>query len=147
MTRRAAQLAAVVPALLLTGWLIAGLPLLLAGALHPAVTVVLAMTITLPVVVLVHRLRPASTAALPVLLTLAVAAGFAAIAWTTSSEHVVVRRDPGVYAQTADWLAHKGKLPIRADADVFARTPGLRYGSSGFYQRDQARHVVPQFMS
>ena len=136
------------PATLVAGWLVAGLPLLMAGALRPVWTILLAAVVSIPAVVLVTRLDVAQPrATVPLLLTVAIAGGFAGLAWTTSSEHVVVRRDPAVYAQTADWLAHHGRLPIPAHVDAFGATSGLSYASPGFYQRGDPPTVVPQFMS
>jgi hypothetical protein len=142
------------PALALVGWLLAGLPLLLVDHLRAAVAIPLAVVITVPLILLVAmwgRLPSEEPSewpihsSVPVVLTVVVAAGFVALAWTTSSEHVVVRRDPGVYAQTADWLAHHGRLPVPAGTHVFGAVAGLGSGSPGFYPRGNA--VVPQFMS
>lgn len=136
----------VVPALALTAWLLVGLPLLLAGHLTAAVTIPLAIVVAGALIGLVGTTRDISaTSSTAGLLTVVVVAGFAALAWTTSSEHVVVRRDPGVYAQTAQWLADHGRLPVPARTDVFGTGPHLRYDSPGFFQRDG--DVVPQFMS
>jgi hypothetical protein len=148
----------VIPAVLLAAWLVAGLPLLLAGVLTPAPTIVVATVIALPALVLVAVADPSRSQSagqgtgarrrgLPVLLTFVIAVGFAAVAWTTSSEHVIVRRDPGVYSQAADWLAHHGRLPIPTDASAFSPAAGLRYDSPGFYASNGGRDVVPQFMS
>jgi hypothetical protein len=151
----ALEIALCAPAVALAGWLAVGLPLLLAGELTPALTIALAVVVTVPALLLAAtgvagsagsaRGRRDVSLGLPLLLTFAVAAGFAAIAWSTASEHVVVRRDPAVYAQTADWLSRHGDLPVPAQPALFGHTPGLTYGSPGFYSRGD--DVVPQFMS
>ena len=150
---RGLRIATIVPALAVAGWLLASLPLLFADTLDPIPTVVVAVIVTGVLVAVAvrmpaDRLRAAAPGALvAALLTLAIAGGFAALAWTTSSSHVIVRRDPAVYAQTADWLADHGSLPIPATADAFGDVPGLTYGSPGFYQRGDPPELMPQFMS
>src|SRR3954469_10171462 len=148
MPARLTHFLLVAPAVVLAGWLVTGLPLLLAGELHPAAATTLAVVLTVPALVVVARGSPLSCGRghlAAALLTLAIAAGFATIAWTTSSEHTIVRRDPGVYAQTAYWLSEHGDNSIPTGAAVFGHATGLGYGSPGFYER--GAHVVPQFMS
>ncbi len=152
MAARILRLSSTVPAVVLAAWLVVGLPLLLARSLHPAVTVALATPLAVVLVVVVLRLRPEPSdvdgrASIALLLTALVAVGFGVLAWTKSAEDVVVRRDPAVYAQTADRLADSGRLPIPADSAAFGDTPGLTYGSPGFYQREDPPVLVPQFMT
>jgi hypothetical protein len=146
---RSGRLVSFVPALALAGWLVASLPLLLVDSLDPLRTILLAAVTTTALVVVTARATPATSgqSIVALALTLLIAGVFAALAWTSSSSHVVVRRDPAVYAQTADWLADYGSLPIPARADVFGDTAGLTYDSPGFYQRGTQPELVPQFMS
>src|SRR2546423_14288963 len=111
----------VTPAVVLGGWLAAGLPLLLVGELHPAAVTTLAVVVTVPALLVVARASPAPCGRghlAAALLTVAIAAGFGAIAWTTSSEHTGVRRDPGVYAQSAYWLAQQAYHHIPSSSAV-----------------------------
>ncbi|MDX6285641.1 MAG: hypothetical protein QOG53_1126 [Frankiales bacterium] len=138
-----------VPALALAGWLIASLPLLLANSLNPLPTIVLAAAVTTALVGVVWRAHPGNLghSSVALGLTVAIAGGFAALAWSSSSDDVVVRRDPGVYAQTADWLSDHGSLPIPAHADAFGDVAGLTYSSPGFYQQGNPPELTPQFMT
>lgn len=140
--------ASIAPAVALTGWLLAGLPLLLAGAFTPLTAV---------------PLGAAAAAALwwwgprrssPVIevggWSVAGVFGVAVISAVVNgllhSEQLVVRRDPATYAQYAIWLAEHGSLPIpRREAAFGGPDPGLIFASSGFYDVDGA--VLPQFMA
>jgi hypothetical protein len=108
--------AGVAPPIVLVGWLLASYPLLRAGVAGPAVAVPLALVI---IALLLRTLRGLpripGTPAWAVWSTLAVVVGFVTLAAATHAEHVVVRRDAGVYALTARWLADHGSLTIPAD--------------------------------
>ncbi|HKE49873.1 MAG TPA: hypothetical protein VKE25_00045, partial [Actinomycetes bacterium] len=146
--------ASVLPAVLLSAWLLAALPLLLAGWFRP----------------------------IPALLTLAVVAGAALVGWralagsplssggrgdvpwwTTAgiiaialfsaigngllhSEQLILRRDAASYAQIGHWLAGHGRLPIPVQIDAFGGIhDGLAVGSGAFYA--DGGSAIPQFMS
>lgn len=82
-----------------------------------------------------------------------VAVGSGAWAGATRAEHVVLRRDAGTYALSAQHLATQHGL--RVDVDVPALggpavldLPGATVGSPGMFQQGSgtATHVVPQFL-
>jgi hypothetical protein len=157
---RALVWGSVVPVLLVAAWLVVTLPLLLAGQLWPlpAVGLWLPVAAGLLVAVLprlhVDRLAAASGVTVnaagrgvwPVAATVAVAVGFGVLAALTHSEHVLVRRDPGAYAQTGFWLAQHGRLPIPMHLGAFGGPDAaLVVGSPAFYADGGV--AVPQFMS
>src|SRR5205823_14310225 len=99
-------MASTVPALLLVGWLATVYPLARVGHATPVAAVAAALPVTAVLVGLVRRLPPVPhTPWWAVLATLAVVGALAAVAAALHGEHVVLRRDPGVYALTAPWLA------------------------------------------
>lgn len=125
------------------GWLLASLPLLLAGVYRPVPATLLAGPAALALAWLVLRRCPRLDGpAWAGWLTLVVVAGFLVLAWSFSSEHVVLRRDPGSYTLYAQWLSAHGILPIPASARVFG--PGVTFSSPGFYAAGGS--VVPQFL-
>ncbi|WP_248961806.1 ArnT family glycosyltransferase [Sphaerisporangium perillae] len=137
------------PALVLTGWLLAGLPLLLLGWFRPLPALLLGGVLAVAlcgywVRFTGGREAPDATARHVVAVTgIAVASGvFNAV---FHSEQLIVRRDPATYAQYTAWLAGHGSLPIPYGAAAFGGSdPALRFDSVGFYDHDGA--VVPQFM-
>ncbi|WP_165865716.1 hypothetical protein [Vallicoccus soli] len=146
---------ATVPAVLLLAWCLGTAPLLVLGGLVPAVHPVPALLLCAAVAVALLRLLPSPpppapgregpASRWPELATLAVCAAAAVGAALLSSENVLVRRDPAVYAQTAHWLSEHGRLAVQGalapfggpSADVTAQSPG-------FYAAGDA--VVPQFL-
>ena len=131
------------------GWL-AALPLALAAALG-ALTLVatvclladsyraaLVLPIGLPAAALaawvVLRTAPADSArsVWPNLLALAVVVGVVGFNVGYSAQDIVVARDPGTYALTAQWLAHHDSARISTDPQVFGDLPGLVGSSLGF---------------
>ncbi|MER6943311.1 hypothetical protein ABT294_04735 [Nonomuraea sp. NPDC000554] len=137
----------VLPALVVAGWLVAGLPLLLVGRFEPVAAVLLG----LPVIGLLcwaglRRLPEVVEATgRQVAAVVAVAAGAGVFNAVMHGEQLIVRRDPATYAQYAIWLAKHGSLPIPAQAEAFGGAdPALLFARIGFYQVDGA--VVPQFM-
>lgn len=135
-------------AALVAGWLLAGLPLLLAGAYRPLPAVLLGGPAALALAGYVVRRAPRLDGpAWAGWLTLAVVAGFAILAWGWSSEHVVLRRDSGSYALYAHQLTQFGQLPIPTSPEVFGRDVfgrGVTAGSPAFYP--DGASVVPQFL-
>jgi hypothetical protein len=131
------------------GWL-AAVPLALAAALA-ALTLVatvcllndqyraaLVLPIGLPAAAaaawVVLRKAPAepSRTVWPNLLALAVVAGVVGFNVGYSAQDIVVARDPGTYALTAQWLAHHDSARITTDPQVFGAVPGLVASSLGF---------------
>lgn len=135
---------------LAAGWLLAGLPLLLAGVYRPLPATLLGVPVAAAFGWLVLRRCPRLDGpAWAGWLTLAVVAAFVVLAWGWSSEHVVLRRDAGSYGLYAQWLTGSGRLPIPADAAVFGPGSGtaggsISFASPGFYGAGGS--VVPQFM-
>ncbi len=139
------------PPLLLMAWLLAGLPLLLAGqfsaGLVSITAAVLAVVLVVPVLSAAplrwpHRRTPWWTLAT----VIAIAAGFGVWQGLMHSEQVIVRRDPATYLQFAYWIAKHGSLPIPQLRSAFGgEIPGLGFQSLGFYAHGTA--LVPQFMA
>ncbi|GAA3117037.1 hypothetical protein GCM10010466_05040 [Planomonospora alba] len=153
------------PALVLAGWLLAGLPLLLLGWFRPPVAVPLGLAAAALLCRYGLRGLPgagaagtpqgaagagtapaiAGATAWQVAGVLAAAAGSGLFNLLLHSEQLIVRRDPATYAQYAVWLAEHGSLPIPYGEAAFGGPdPALRFGSVGFF--DHGGAVVPQFM-
>lgn len=152
---RVLAVASVLPALVVAGWLLAGLPLLLAGVYRPLP----ALALGLPVIALLclAALRvsagdPEGPEAEGLRAGRWQVTGVAGVALASGvfnavlhSEQLVVRRDPATYAQYAVWLAGHGSLPIPSQVAAFGGPdPSLVFESMGFYEVGGA--VVPQFM-
>jgi hypothetical protein len=145
----------VLPALLITAWLVAGLPLLLLGWLRPAGMLALFVPLAAALAWLGLRwtpgrwdpgLRvPGSAPGTPwwaVAALLAVAVAFGADQLAYHSQQIIVERDPAAYLQFANWIAGHGSLPIPRDRAAFgAAAPLLRFDSSAFYQAGGAGPV------
>ena len=150
----------VLPALLVMAWLLAGLPLLLAGAFTPVLMLVLSVPLAVVLVVVGLRwipgrwqgaesaLRPeqARTPWWTVAGVVAVAIAFGVDQLIYHSQFIIVTRDPASYIQFADWIARHGSLPIPQDRAAFGGTHHvLTFASFAYYQVGSA--VVPQFMA
>ena len=150
----------VLPALLVMAWLLAGLPLLLAGAFTPAL--MLALSVPLAVVLVAFGLRwtpgrrtdaepapgpePARTPWWAVAGVVVVAAAFGLDQLIYHSQFIIVTRDPASYLQFANWISHHGSLPIPQDRAAFGGTHHLlTFSSFAYYQVGST--VVPQFMA
>ncbi|GGS99299.1 hypothetical protein GCM10010156_66690 [Planobispora rosea] len=144
---RVLAVASAAPALILAGWLAAGLPLLLLGWFRPLAAVPLGLAAAgllcryglrrLPEVPAASRWQAAAV--------VAAALGSAIFNLVFHGEQLIVRRDPATYTQYAVWLATRGSLPIPYGEAAFGGPdPALRFDSVGFYDHDGA--VVPQFM-
>ncbi|MEV4459935.1 hypothetical protein [Microbispora sp. NPDC049633] len=136
----------VVPALALSGWLIAGLPLLLLGWFLPLPMALLGGAAAL--LLCAYGLRRLPEAVTPprwaTVATFAVALGSGVFNGFLHGEQLIVRRDPSTYAQYAVWLARHGSLPIPV-GDFGGPDPALRFDSMGFYAVDGG--IGPQFMA
>jgi len=155
----------VLPTLVVTAWLLAGLPLLLAHHFTPAL--MLAVTVPLAVILVaglrwipgLSRVPGRWPAALPggtpgrartpwwaVAGVIAVAVAFGADQMIYHTQQILVLRDPASYLNYGYWIAHHGSLPIPQSRAAFGHTAkGLSYNTAAFYQ--VGRTIVPQFMS
>jgi hypothetical protein len=150
----------VAPSLIAMAWLLAGLPLLLAGQFRLAP--MLGISVPLAVVLVWAGLRwipGRSHGALPardprrartpwwaVAGVLAVAAAFGAYQMAYHSGFILPNRDPGSYFQFGYWISHHGSLPIPQDAAAFGGTHHvLNFQSFAYYRVGNS--VVPQFMA
>jgi hypothetical protein len=151
----------VLPTLMITAWLLPGLPLLLAGRFFPVPMVLISVPLMVGLVLLTSRQLPgrwpapstrertgtrggtASWSALWGLAgTLLVAAGFGIWQLRANSPQLIVDRDPGAFFQFAYWIAERGSLPIPAQLAAFGGShAGLTFGSFGFAGQGDA--VVP----
>ncbi|MFD1542180.1 glycosyltransferase family 39 protein [Nonomuraea guangzhouensis] len=145
---RVLAVVSVLPALVVAGWLLAALPLLLAGWYRPMPALVLGAVVIggLCWFALRRSLKVVEGATgRQVGAVVAVAVGSGVFNAIMHSEQLIVRRDPATYAQYATWLAGHGSLPIPAQAEAFGGAdPALMFESVGFYDVDGS--VVPQFM-
>jgi hypothetical protein len=150
----------VLPVLLAMAWLLAGLPLLLAGRFTPVLMLVVSVPLAMLLVYLGLRWLPGRWhGALPaqgpqqertpwwaVAGVVAVAAAFGVYQMIFHSQQIIVLRDPGSYIQFAAWIAHHGSLPIPQARSAFGGTHQvLQFSSPAFYQAGGA--IVPQFMA
>jgi hypothetical protein len=150
----------VLPALLLMAWLLAGLPLLLAGQFTPVLMLVIWVPLAAVLVYAGLRRTPGRwQSALPVprpenartpwwavagVLVVAVAFGVHQMIY--HSEQIIVIRDPASYAQFGYWIAHHGSLPIPQARSVFGGAHHvLSFTSPAFFQVGTS--LVPQFMA
>ncbi|MFB9675287.1 hypothetical protein [Streptosporangium vulgare] len=144
---RVLAVVSVVPALVLAGWLLAGLPLLLLGWFRPLVAVPLGLAAVALLCRYGLRRLPETVEATAWQVTGVVAAALASGIFNglLHGEQLIVRRDPATYAQYGVWLARHGSLPIPFQEQAFGGTdPALHFDSVGFYASGGA--VVPQFM-
>jgi hypothetical protein len=149
----------VLPVLLAMAWLLAGLPLLLAGGFTPVLMLVVSVPLAALLIYLGLRWIPGRwQSALPqgpqqartpwwaVAGVIAVAAAFGAHQLIYHSQQIIVERDPASYMQFAYWIAHHGSLPIpQARAAFGGGHQLLHFDSLAFYQ--VGGNVVPQFMA
>jgi hypothetical protein len=150
----------VLPALLAMAWLLAGLPLLLAGRFTAGAMLVLFIPLAAVLVVFGLRWLPDRwPAGLPVpgrdaggtpwwaaASVVAIAIGFGVQQMIYHSQQIIVARDPASYVQFGAWIAGHGSLPIPQQRAAFgAAQHALQYGGLAFYQVGHT--VVPQFMA
>ncbi|MEV2266916.1 hypothetical protein [Nonomuraea africana] len=143
---RVLAVATVLPALAVAAWLLAGLPLLLAGWFKPfPVTVLAAAVLVVLGKVALTRMPDLDATARQVGGVFGVALLSLVGNAILHSEQLIVRRDPATYAQYAIWIARNGSLPVPQQAEAFGGAdPALRFDSIGFYDAPGA--VVPQFL-
>jgi hypothetical protein len=150
----------VLPALLVMAWLLAGLPLLLAGQFTATAMLLVSIPLAAALVTVGTRWIPgrwegalplrateqASTPWWTVAAVVAVAIAFGVDQFAYHSQFIIVTRDPASYIQFANWIAHHGSLPIPQDRAAFGGTHHvLTFQSFAFYQRGST--IVPQFMA
>jgi hypothetical protein len=150
----------VLPVLLALAWLLAGLPLLLAGRFTPGLMLVVSVPLAAvlcylglrwlpgrwPSALPVPGAQPGRTPWWAVAGVIAVAAAFGAHQLIYHSQQIIVVRDPASYIQFAAWIAHHGSLPIPQQQGAFGGTHQvLQFNSPAFYQVGGA--IVPQFMA
>jgi hypothetical protein len=150
----------VLPALLVMGWLLVGLPLLLARGFTAVLMLVLAVPAAAALVAVGWRWVPgdwqedgpapgqerARTPWWTVVAVIAVATAFGADQLIYHSQFIIVTRDPASYIQFANWIAHHGSLPISPDRPAFGGASHLlSFQSFAFYGRGGV--IVPQFMA
>src|SRR5215468_2105655 len=150
----------VLPALVAMAWLLAGLPLLLAGRFTPVPMLVISVPLAAALVYLGLRWTPGRWAGgLPVAGpgpartpwwavagVVVVAAAFGAHQLIYHSQQIIVARDPASYLQFAAWIAQHGSLPIPQSRGAFGGTHGvLQFSSLAFFQVGHG--IVPQFMA
>ena len=78
------------------------------------------------------------------LLTVAIAVGFAVWQVVYGSQQIIVVSDPGTYLQYGYWIAQHGAARIPQSATAFGSLSGLNFASLGFYQSGSV--VSPAFM-
>ena len=135
---RAARAADRAAGRLAMAWLLAGLPLLLAGRFTPVLMLVVSVPLAALLVYLGLRWIPGRwQSALPpgprqartpwwaVVAVIAVAVAFGVDQLIYHSQQIIVERDPASYIQFAYWIAHHGSLPIPQARAAFGGTHQL----------------------
>jgi hypothetical protein len=161
----------VVPLSLVIGWLLPGIPLLIAGRFLPVPMVLIAVPLAAILMVATFRQVPsrwpgpvqetqgAGQAGEPerrpvrawaawwgLAGTMLVGAGFAAWQILLNSPQIIVLRGPGALIQFGYWIAEHGSLPISQSLTAFGGAhPGLTFSSTGFSQGSGT--LIPQFMA
>jgi hypothetical protein len=149
----------VVPVLLATAWLLAGLPLLLLGAFTPALMLALFVPLAATLTWLGLRwlpgrpgllagLGPASarTPWWTVAALVAVALAFGVDQAVYHSQQIIIQRDPASYIQFGGWIASHHSLPIPKDLAAFGGNQSmLSFYGPAFHPVGAS--IVPQFMA
>jgi|HubBroStandDraft_2_1064218.scaffolds.fasta_scaffold16854_2 hypothetical protein len=146
------------PALLAAGWLVVGLPMLMAGVFSPVAMVIVGVPVMMalgyagwrglagwPGQRLAGALAVGSAPWWSVAAVIAVAVAFGADQVIFHSQFVIVTRDPASYVQFGAWIAGHGSLPIPQDSAAFGLSHDVTFQSAAFYQVGGS--VVPQFMA
>jgi hypothetical protein len=148
----------VLPALLVTGWLLVGLPLLLAGTF----TRVLMLVLSVPVMAVLAYAGWRAIAGWPgrermarfpggsapwwaVIAVVVIAVAFGVDQMIFHSQFIIVTRDPASYVNFGAWISGHGSLPIPQDNAAFGFSKDLSFQSAAYYQ--VGKTVVPQFMA
>jgi hypothetical protein len=158
-TGRLLRQLSLLPVLLATAWLLAGLPLLLIGKFTLVLMLVVSLPLALALVIFGLRWIPdrsqgvrSATHSLSrtpwwaLAGVIAVAVAFGAHQMIYRSEQMIVTRDPASYVQFGYWIAHHGSTLIPQRRAAFGGLhKGLMFGSAAFYQ--VGHRIVPQFMA
>ena len=144
---RVLALLSVVPALAVAGWLATAVPLLALGLLRPLPAILIGLPAAVAAAWWGSRAVPARPSPWwPVAALLVLAAGLAALSAAMHAEQVVLRRDPGAYALTGQWLGEHGRKQVPVDAEAFgAARDDVDFASPAFYRDGDV--LRPQFMS
>jgi len=141
--------AGAVPALAAMGWLAGTFVPAAVGLFHPALVLPLGVAGAAALVWLGRGTIRRSATAAPwwaVAATVAVAVAFAVFTVATHDENVVLRRDPGSYAQISYWLAGQHTLRYHLPSSAYGPAAGdVAFASPAFYTRGAL--LVPQFMT
>jgi hypothetical protein len=159
---RAFAIVTILPALMITAWLLAGLPLLLADRFFAVPMVLITVPATVGLALMTARQLPGRWPRADVRQrtgsasasegwsawwglagTVAIAAAFGLWQLRVNSPQLIVDRNPGVYFQYGYWIAEHGSLPIPPQLAAFGGShPGLTFSSFGFVSHGGA--IVPQ---
>jgi hypothetical protein len=145
---RVLAVASVAPALVVAGWLLAAYPLALAGHARPLTALPVA-AVVVAALLAATRWVPAlpDTPWWPVLSTGAVAAAFTAYTAAHAAGHVVLRRDSGVYALFARWIADTGGFAIPAQLQYIGGSSDRTVSATAQGLYPAGEHLTTQFMS
>ncbi|GAB1820359.1 hypothetical protein [Herbidospora sp. RD11066] len=142
---RLLAVSAALPALALSGWLLAGLLLVFLGWFGVWQMILLGVPAA---AFLVWAGWPKDSLEASWLQTgsvFLIALGSGVFNTVYAAQQYIVRRDPATYEQYAIWLREHGSLPIAPSVEAFGgNDPALRFASMGFYAHDGA--ITPQFM-
>ncbi|HEY8730135.1 MAG TPA: hypothetical protein VIL94_11165, partial [Acidothermaceae bacterium] len=145
-------LVSVVPGVVAAAWVATALPLLVLHIYRPIPAIVLGLLVALLLgrpAVRVTRAAVARYDTVPWWVLIAIAiivATFSVLAFAHSAEDVLVRRDPGSYAMSAEWLTKHGTVNMATHPRLWGQPDvHLLLASQGFYE--QGAHNIPQFMT
>jgi len=145
-------LVSVVPGVAAAAWVATALPLLVLHIYRPIPAIVLGLLVALLLgrpAVRVTRAAVAHYDAVPWWVLIAIAiivTTFSVLAFAHSAEDVLVRRDPGSYAMSAEWLTKHGTVNMATHPQLWGPPDKhLLLASQGFYE--QGAHNIPQFMT
>ncbi|HEY6747450.1 MAG TPA: hypothetical protein VI357_17240 [Mycobacteriales bacterium] len=145
---RVLAVASVAPALVVAGWLLAAYPLALAGHARPLVALPLAAVVVVGLLAAARRLPAVpDTPWWTVVSTAVVAAGFTAYTAAHAAGHVVLRRDSGVYALFARWIADTGGFTIPGQLEYIGGSPDRVVSATAQGLYPSGENLTTQFMS
>lgn len=140
----------VLPVVAAIAWLVPGFVMLAAGRLTAKPMVIIFIPVALALAYFTLRRIPVtwgSRRAVPwdsVVLTVVVAAGFAAWEAYRHSQDLLAATDPGVYFQYAYWIAHHGAAKIPLTTAAFGGQGPLTFKTYGFIPNGSS--LTPSFM-
>lgn len=140
----------VLPVVAAIAWLVPGFVMLAAGRLTAGPMVIIFIPVVVALAYFTLRRIPVtwgSRRAVPwdsVVLTVVVAAGFAAWEAYRHSQDLLAATDPGVYFQYAYWIAHHGAAKIPLTTAAFGGQGPLTFKTYGFIPNGSS--LTPSFM-